>query len=229
MTLRINRHFTAARDNLSLFGDANLILSHARQFAFIHVIKVAGMSIEKALLPYDVRNEKGLVPPALLGLKRHTTALELRDIIGPETFGRLFKFAFVRNPWDFELSLYEFNRTHPEFPAHQNVIKFANFEDYMMARKRDTKPQGAQLRYIADADNKVIVDYVGRFETLARDFADVCAKIGVQANALEKINATAHKPWQAYYTPAMFDLVREMDAADIAAFGYSPNPADYGL
>lgn len=105
-----------------------MILSNARQFAFIHVIKVAGMSIEKALLPYDVRNEPA-APPAMLGLKRHTTAMELRDVIGAEAFGRLFKFAFVRNPWDFELSLYEFNRTHPEFPAHQNVIKFANFED----------------------------------------------------------------------------------------------------
>ena len=206
-----------------------MILSNARQFAFIHVIKVAGMSIEKALLPYDVHNEAGHVPPAMLGLKRHTTALELRDIIGAETFARLFKFAFVRNPWDFELSLYEFNRTHPEFPAYQNVIKFANFEDYMMARKPDTKPKGAQLRYIADDANKVIVDYVGRFENLAADFAGVCAKIGVPGNGLEKINATVHKPWQAYYTPAMFDLVRQMDAVDIAAFGYSDKPGDYGL
>jgi hypothetical protein len=208
-----------------------LILSYARQFAFIHVIKVAGMSIEKALLPYDVRTQMSNegFPPAVLNLKRHTTAAELRDIVGTDAFAKLFKFAFVRNPWDFELSLYEFNRTHPEFPAYQNVIKFANFEDYMMARKRETKATGIQLRYVADADNKVIVDFVGRFETLARDFAEVCAKIGVQDNPLEKINATAHKPWQTYYTPAMFDLVREMAAVDIEAFGYSPNPADYGM
>ena len=220
-----------------------MILSRARQFAFIHVIKVAGMSIEKALLPYDVRTQLAALPPAqkvealhsfglppaALELKRHTTAVELRDVVGPETFGRLFKFAFVRNPWDFELSLYEFNRTHPEFPAHQNVIKFANFEDYMMARKPGTKPTGVQLRYIADADNKILVDFVGRFETLARDFAQVCEKVDVPAPSLEKINATSHKPWQAYYTLAMFDLVREMAAVDIATFGYSPNPADYGL
>ena len=219
-----------------------MILSHIGQFAFIHVIKVAGMSIEKALLPYDVRTQiTGMTPaqtaqalhafgfPAALDLKRHTTAAELREIVGAESFARLFKFAFVRNPWDFELSLYEFNRTHPELPAYQNVIKFANFEDYMMARKRETKSTGVQLRYIADADNKVIVDFVGRFETLSRDFAQVCTKIGVQDNPLEKINATVHKPWQAYYTPALFDRVREMAAVDIAAFGYSPNPADYGL
>jgi hypothetical protein len=240
--LRARRRWSDIQAKRDLRG-TDVIISYAHNFLFIHVIKVAGMSIEKALAAHDVRaplaseppEKKALLlqnagaDPGVLGLQRHATAKDVRAVIGPEVFQRLFKFAFVRNPWDFELSLYHFNLTHPEFPAHAVTVKFKNFEEYILSKKREPLPRGMQLRFIADDDNKVIVDFVGRFETLARDFAAVCAKIGVDGPALGHVNSTEHRPWQECYTPAMFDLVRDISRVDIEAFGYASDRAAYGL
>ncbi len=201
------------------------------------------MSIEKALWPYDVRAPLAKEPPetrgallsgmgldpAFLSLQRHTSAGDLRAVLGADIFQRLFKFAFVRNPWDFELSLYHFNLTHPEFPAHQGTIKFKNFEHYLLSKKREAMPRGMQLRFITDDDKNSLVDFVGRFETLARDFSTVCAKLGIEGVTLDRINSTEHRPWQECYTLEMFELVRDIARVDIEYFGYSPHAADYGI
>ena len=106
-----------------------MVISFMRRFLFVHIYKAAGMSIEQALKSYDVRSgllghplaeqERLLqalgVNPAILGMQRHVFAAEIRDTLGQDLFNKLFKFAFVRNPWDLQLSLYHFNIAHPEF------------------------------------------------------------------------------------------------------------------
>jgi hypothetical protein len=220
-----------------------LIISYVRRFLFVHVIKVAGMSIEKTLWPYDVRASLGAgspeekanllrgigINPAILEMNRHASAKDLKEALGPDLFERMFKFAFVRNPWDFQLSLYHFNLTHPEFPAHTATIKFRDFEDYIMNRPARVAPQGQQLKCIVGDDGKPMVDFVGRFENLAQDFVSVCERIGVKDAALQHINSTDHPPWQKSYTPAMFERVREISQVDIEYFGYPSEAADYGL
>ena len=201
------------------------------------------MSVERTLWPYDVRAALGDKPPAekakllasiginpdVLKLERHATAGEMRAALGAETFDHMFKFAFVRNPWDFQLSLYHFNLTHPEFPGHQTAIKFRDFEDYIMTRPAEPAPQGLQKRYIVDNDDELLVDFVGRFETLSQDFATIRDRLGLKDAQLAHENRTQHPPWQKSYTLPMFERVRTLSQADIAYFGYSDDPAGYGL
>jgi len=219
-----------------------MIVSFTRQFIFVHVIKAAGMSIEKALWPFDVRADFAGKSPqdqaqvlddmgvsrALLKLTRHASAVDLRAALGAEVFGRMFKFAFVRNPWDFELSLYHFNMTHPEFPAHQRVKAFKNFEDFVLGYTGEAAPRGVQKRYIADEDGAVLVDFVGRFENLASDLEKIGTRIGTDLT-IEHHNRTDHAPWQDCYTREMFERVRGRAQVDIESFGYSSDPAAYGL
>lgn len=200
-----------------------MIISETRHFLFVHIIKTAGMSIEQALSPYAER------PESVRHLSRHASATDMRTAIGSDVFQRMYKFAFVRNPWDLELSLYHFNLTHPEFPAHAATKKFRDFEHYLMSKKRERMPRGMQLRYIGDEHNNVLVDFVGRYETLRDDFGHVCAAIGIENIQLPHANSTSHKPWQECYTVPMFELVRDIAHMDIVQFGYADRPADYGI
>ncbi|MBX7198211.1 MAG: sulfotransferase family protein [Rhodospirillaceae bacterium] len=221
-----------------------MVISYMRRFLFVHVYKAAGMSVEKALKPFDVRSGlAGYAPgdqrrmleglgfnPAILDMQRHTFGAEIRDALGPELFGKLFKFAFVRNPWDLQLSLYHFNLKHPEFAGDGGALRAKDFEDFILNRKKaEHHALGQQKRFVVDRDGAPLMDFVGRFETLAADFATVCARINVRGAALEHINRTEHKPWQQSYTRRMFDIVREIHATDIAYFGYSDDPATYGI
>ncbi len=201
------------------------------------------MSVERTLWPYDVRAHLGDKPPEekakliatlglnpeLLKLERHASAQDISNVLGAETFARLFKFAFVRNPWDFQLSLYHFNMTRTEFPGHLSTIKFRDFEDYIMSKARVAAPQGLQKRYIVDDNDKLMVDFVGRFETLAQDFGAVCDPLGLKDVKLAHENSTKHLPWQQSYTLPMFEIVRDVSRADIDYFGYADDPAAYGV
>jgi hypothetical protein len=201
------------------------------------------MSIEKALWPYDVRAPLAHAPeadkqrllaeiginPAITAMHRHVHAKDVRDVVGQPFFDKLFKFAFVRNPWDLQLSLYHFNLTHPEFPAHAKAIQFRNFEDFILSQRGQVNDIGQQRCFVVDDDGRQIVDFIGHFETLDADFKTVGQHIRLAALALDHVNSTRHKRWQDSYTPAMFEIVRDKYRRDIEAFGYSSDPADYGL
>lgn len=221
-----------------------MVISYMRRFLFVHVYKAAGMSIEKALRPFDVR--EGLATysaadrqrlleslgfnPAILDMQRHTAAAEIRDALGGPLFGQLFKFAFVRNPWDLQLSLYHFALKHPEFAGNGDALRAKDFEAFILGKENaERHPVGQQKRFIVDRDGAPLMDFVGRFETLAADFATVCARIGVRGLALDHVNRTEHKPWQQSYTRRMFEIVRRIHAPDIASFGYADDPAAYGI
>jgi hypothetical protein len=63
------------------------------------------------------------------------------------------------------------------------------------------------------------MDFVGRFERFADDFAVVCRHLGVAA-ALEAGNASVHPPYRELYTPAMRSVVTDVYRDDIEAFEY---------
>ncbi len=220
-----------------------MVISYMRRFLFVHVYKVAGMSVEKALKPFDVRSGlAGHAPaeqrrlleglgfnPAILDMQRHMLAPEIRDALGAPLFAKLFKFAFVRNPWDLQLSLYHFNLKHPEFAGDQATLTAGSFEAYIMAKAPERRPVGQQKRFVVDRDGAPLMDFVGRFENLEADFAQVCARLNVSGVTLGHVNRTDHKPWQQSYTRPMFDIVRAIHAPDIEYFGYADDAAAYGL
>ena len=69
-------------------------------FLFIHIPKSAGQSIKKALSPFNSRCSQRCTISASEHIKR----------IGLKKFRSLYSFAFVRNPWDRQVSFYEFIR-----------------------------------------------------------------------------------------------------------------------
>ncbi len=77
---------------------------------------------------------------------------------------------------------------------------------------------------------EVIVDFVGRFENLADDFAYICQYLGLQAT-MPYLNKSKHSSYQSYYDKDTRDLISEYFKDDIALFGYDfeghRNNADY--
>lgn len=176
---------------------------------FIHINKTGGTSINRAL-----------------GLRGgHWTALEKRAELGEALWRRKYSFAFVRNPWDRVVSQYHWRRivnqtrlkTHPiEFNAWLAHI----FHDQTPEYYDDPKMFMPQLDWISDPDGRILVNFVGRFEHLERDFQTVCAHLGADIE-LSHLNQTEHAPYRDYFNAESIEIVRAWFRKDIEYFGYT--------
>jgi len=204
------------------------IVSDKHKCIFLHVKKTGGISISTALLElmgydtsiYHNENSEALQPSsATIHEDRHCSAIQLRKMI-PQKFDDYYKFAFVRNPWDRIYSLYKHlaRRGNPiEIPMtpRGGVKSFT----YCLLNS-DLLFHKPQTYYIMDGD-KIIVDFVGRFEHLSRDFNVICDHIKAKKE-LPQLNRDPSR--QADYTMAYTNttekIIRDKYAKEIEIFGY---------
>jgi hypothetical protein len=232
-------------------------LSRQHGFLFIHIPKVAGMSIHATLdlilyspprilvhnLITQLANEARFRLVASLGLRTgmyvydgmkkiaswplslinvyppHVTAQEWRQKLTPAVFDSLFKFAFVRNPWDLHVSMYHYILQQQKHPLHaliKGLGSFGQYVQWLVACEPDL-----QKNYLVDENDEFLVDFVGRFERLNMDFEHVCRLLNLSGVQLRHVNGSAHKPYQDYYNGHTRKLIEEHYRDDIETFGYT--------
>jgi hypothetical protein len=210
-----------------------MLLSHYKRFYFIHVPKSAGMSVRKALLPECVQNGplwKIYNPLAhwVLGrtlgsyrdrvpFTKHVTAQDQLKLSG--YLKDYFGFSFVRNPWDREVSLYHYILKADDHHRGRVVRSLGSFENYIYWRKRLSKDR-PQTRWTHDAAGHQLVNFIGRYERLTDDFAEVCKIVGITVT-LGRENATRHKDYRCYYSDETAEIVASLYHNDCRVFGYT--------
>jgi hypothetical protein len=209
-------------------------ISHSHRFIFVHIFKTAGTSMRAALEPYTqtpgtrlwrrVRRRLGCpAPEPFPQLSGHSRAAEICEVVPADVFKNYFKFGFVRNPWDWQVSWYHFIVQNREHHEHEAVTRLGSFSDFL--RWRIDHPVWHQKDFIADEDGREIVDFVGKFENVEADFAHVCAVARVGAQ-LPHLNQSRHADYRKYYSDRARLLLEQYSKVDIEYFGYSFDPAD---
>jgi len=196
-----------------------MIISPRTRCIFVHIQKTGGVSVENALRLHD----PAIGSNAHDG-RRHVFARELRDIVGAAQWDAYFKFAFVRNPWDRLVSWYHMcvQGTTPNAFSRYVKDNAPTFRDFILTTttgmgERTTRNQ---LDYVTSEDGAVIVDFIGRYEMLATDLADVGARLGLPLE-LPHLNRSAHAHYRDYYTDETRAIVAARFARDIERFGYT--------
>ncbi|MBN1147305.1 MAG: sulfotransferase family 2 domain-containing protein [Anaerolineales bacterium] len=207
-----------------------MLISHSHRFIFIHIYKVAGMSVRNALDAYATKPDIVNRLFYKLGLKIaspfqpcrmfpfHARAKLLKQGLPARIYDTYYKFAFVRNPWDWQVSLYHFMLQDPTHFQHELLKSMSGFGEYIEWRVSEDK--NLQKDFVTDDNGKLIVDFVGRYERLADDFRRVCAALKIDAT-LPHINRSSHKDYRSYYDERSRKMVEEHFAEDIELFGYS--------
>lgn len=149
--------------------------------------------------------------------REHTTADQARRLLPRQVYNDLFKFAFVRNPWDLLVSYYHYLLRSTGHHRHRRVKRLGGFEDYVRYEARRGK--FSQKQFLTDRRGNLLVDFVGRFESLATDFCYVCRVLGISA-ALPHVNRTPHQDYRSYYDKRTIELVAWHFREDIELFGY---------
>jgi hypothetical protein len=222
---------------------------------FVHIPKTAGMSIEHVFLrlvglswetrgPLLLRanDDPRLGPPRLA----HLTAAEYLTCgyLTRKEFDACFRFSFVRNPWDRIVSEYKYRG----FPVK------IDFKTYLF--KRLPSPGWSdgyshiipQHDFLHDQEGRLLVNFIGRYESLQADFDKVCARIGIPPTPLPRVNRSLEEArptsfrelrkqvrralwsrerkhtfphYTEYYDDESRAFVGEMYRKDIEAFSYS--------
>jgi hypothetical protein len=206
-----------------------MLISYHKKFLFVHIFKTAGTSITDSLARFCFRPES--TRPSnwkayfftnwskihRKPISKHATALEIRASLDREIFDSVFKFTFVRNPWDWQVSLYHYILNHPENHGYEETKKMGSFRHFVFSRKKSAFTQTGCL---VDESGSLLVDFVGRFESLETDFKTICDKVGITAN-LPHINKSDRTAYQDYYDSETRDLTARLYAEDIERFGYT--------
>lgn len=208
------RWLVRLRENASTDG-YSLLPFVERKAIFVHIPKAAGVSVCRGLF-------------GNLGAA-HTSVSQYRVVFTPRELAEFFKFAFVRNPWDRLHSAYYYlrsggmNELDQKFAAAE--LSFDSFDEFV---RRGLRRRGVrrythfvpQHRLVCLPGRRPLLDFVGRFENLERDYERVAEQIP-DAGALRHDNRTAHRPdFRDEYSDATRSIVARMYSRDISMFGY---------
>jgi hypothetical protein len=228
--------------SLFLFEHCIMLLSPKYQFLFVHIAKTGGTSIRAALETLRWR-DPWYYPMFLCSrlshlsghrlatkLPRHAKVIAAQELLPKEFFDGLFKFAFVRNPWDLQVS--SFHHLRRERP--QLLIGHDSFEQFLRYKLDPARPYQyhldtsitPQTDYLIDLKGQIIVDFIGRYERLHDDFNAACARIGITPPALPHARKSRDRQqdYRGYYTDATAELVAQHFARDIALLNYQFDP-----
>ena len=148
-----------------------------------------------------------------IGYYEHMPAWRVRAYVSEEMWRDYFKFAFVRNPWDRQISQYLYKtKSQAQRPSL----------DRFMARKKRAYVTSYEIYTI---DGAIAVDYVGRYESLDADLQTALERAGVtQRVEIPRSNVTRSRKRDAAYqnefTPRSRDLVAAWYAPEIALWDY---------
>ncbi|MCG6898045.1 MAG: sulfotransferase family protein [Thiocapsa sp.] len=215
-----------------------MLLSPKHRFLFVHIAKTGGTSVRAALEGLRWR-DPWYWPMFLCSrlshlsghriatkLPRHAKAIAAKEMLPKAYFDQLFKFAFVRNPWDLQVS--SFHHIRRERP--QYLGGHADFEGFLRWKLDPERPYQYHLDtsielqsdYLIDLRGRLIVDFIGRYERLQEDFETACEHIGIPVPALPHARRATDRrqDYRLYYTDATAELVARHFSADLELLGY---------
>jgi Sulfotransferase family len=168
------------------------MISHKKRFIFVHIYKTGGTSVTHALIQHARVSEQLAVryPPTrafvncvnlvfgladegnrwLTGAHKHSTAAEFRTLLGPDVYDQYFTFAFVRNPWSWQCSQYYYIRASTNHRDHKLACRLS-FKEFL--RHQVENKTRCQLDFLTDTDGNEIVDKIGRYESIQKDFDEI--------------------------------------------------------
>jgi hypothetical protein len=183
---------------------------------FVHIPKAAGTSLKNTLFP---------------GAQiTHYRAIDY-FMDSPRKYLKYFVFAFSRNPYDRLVSAYYYllqggkNEADMRF-RDKFLSSYETFGDFVKSglHRKEIKTQYhfmPQYPFIVNLRGEIMVDFLGRFETMADDFERISKRIGSD-NPLPHINKSSRGPYQGFYTEELRIITYANYKKDFELLGYSP-------
>ena len=199
------------------------MISHKYSCIFIHIPKCAGTSVDSLLLgsgkPLDRFDSKNNI------WLQHATAKEVKkNYCTEKQFKEYFKFTIVRNPFDRIVSSFNWLggdlNNKKEFKDF--ILRRGRFKEILNSKTYIKSNMYHQImpayKYLFE-NNKLIVDFVGKFENLISDWDYICKKLGTSLK-LPYINRMPHKHYKEVFNKDARKIIENLYKDDLKLFSY---------
>jgi len=163
-------------------------------------------------------------------------ASSAKKLYGDARFDKLFKFSVVRNPFARAVSCWQYLTNHPEWNKlpHFEPTSFNEFCYKLVSTENDDKNHTydtsccnhyswhtqPQFEHLYDSTGKLLIDYVGKVETLQSDLDNILDRLELPRRQIKNINKTSHRHYTEYYDDETREIIEKKYAKDIEYFGY---------
>lgn len=191
------------------------MINHELKCIFIHIPRTAGSSLSTAINKGRRREEGVIEGPIHFG--KNWVVKEY----GEDLWDEYFKFSFVRNPWDRLLSQYSWR-----VAKQQDDVQDRGFNEWVIWRSEQKKKREMLTKQVdtITCGSEIIVDFVGQYENLHRDYTTLCEKLNVvdPAELPHKHNKkSGRKPYSEIYNDTTREIVQDYYRKDIEMFRYT--------
>ncbi|KXI30820.1 sulfotransferase family 2 domain-containing protein [Paraglaciecola hydrolytica] len=216
-----------------------MLLSHRYNFLYIHIAKTGGTSMRAALnklrwtdpmyyLMFPCHKISQLSGHKTASkLPRHAGVIAAKEMLPAAVFDNLFKFAFVRNPWDLQVSSYH----HIQKEAPHLLSGINNFSEFIHYKLDANRPAifhfdistKRQTDHLVDLDGKIVVDFIGRYENLSEDFIQVQQRLNLKQLTMPHKRKAPKRDadYRQYYSDETAEKVARYFAKDIRLLNYA--------
>jgi len=210
-----------------------MFVSDTYGFIYLHVPKTAGLSLRLAL--------RGLNGQCYVDYPRlHLNSTELRLTVGNKRWNNYYKFAFVRNPWDWNVSLFRFLMENPRWLHLDQYYKelprdqLNEFVENLRRGGLDFWIRNSKWQYYTPTKDKPITqvspyDWIKKpdraeinifqFEKIDESMKKVSKEIGTNID-MPFFNTSMHEDYREYYRKDLVDYVHQCNIELIQDFKY---------
>lgn len=208
---------------------------HGLQTIFIHIPKCAGSGMAQRLYSENSKTDCKSVE-----FEKHESVSNVLEYMPYYLYLDYFKFAFVRNPYDRLVSWFHYYKvlwasgTAQRQPCSEKCIERfmpLTFSDWLSqllpyGENGCSADVACPFHFIANqhefitSQDKVLVNFIGRFENLSTDWEHVCNIIGFKTQPLAITNKTDRGQFVEYFSDKERELVLSRYENDFKYFGY---------
>jgi len=213
-----------------------MVISHKHKFVFFHTPKTGGSTVNQSL--YESGHRENYVHNdghienidgnhiESSNINQHTRPVELFGLMPDIDWNNYFKFAFVRNPYSLEVSKYFYCLKAADSDSqgvfYDYCVEVKNncdtFDDFIRHEKYE---YDYSFKYYLCKNDELMVDYVGKLETMHRDYMIIAAACGIDSKLVDcKVNKTQHAGYRTYYNKESQNIVRDKYIEDLEFFNY---------
>ncbi len=212
------------------------MISHKHKCIFVEIPKTGSTSIRAVIgsppkahlnicqIRYDMQRywtRYGGIKNKLLSSLYLLLPEKKRLEIGEEKFRSYLKFGFVRNPWDRVVSLY-FRTGGLQMKDKMTFDEFVDWIKYSSSTCVHSVPHTNQLDWLIDPHGNLLVDFIGKFENIQKDWEVIAGKHGLPMALPHKNKSLNERSFYTeYYSKRTKEIIENKFRVDIEFFNYT--------
>ncbi|MEM7456989.1 MAG: sulfotransferase family 2 domain-containing protein [Planctomycetota bacterium] len=205
-----------------------MLVSYRHEFAYVQIPGADAPSLADSLSSFcEQSSVENWHHRALrsFGFRGENELRGLKQQLSPRLFSSLFKFTIVRNPWDLLVATFRDIQSDSRNRWHRHVGQrsFREFVEFASHNRICS-----QLERVSGCDGELLVDFVGRYESLDADCLELQRRLGIVFAGGRRPGSEsgrrAEDDYRTHYDEELVARVSRLYSRDIDAFGYSFEP-----